>query len=630
MATSQYSTCNLPDGATLAYEVLGGELTATNMVPLVLVCGMASTRADWVRLSPVFAQSRPVLIYDHRGMGDSKHPLGLHPGGDEFTIETLARDLAYLIGHLGWSEAAFLGFSMGGVVVQQMLVLPYLPQNPLSLVFRPTHVILASTRSEVLSDPRHGLQTVPEPPSKPPTDTERYENIRKTIEATVDPAWIKAYGKQYLGPMIQGVISGRPRSLHTISRQRKALQLFDFKDLLAKIPKQLPVLVLHGEADQIIPFECSQETLRSIRGAKFVQVGTEPGMLPSLQFGHNFTLYFPVKSANLIPDPHQTTTAMPTQRLLLPDGAKLAYDILGAEKLNHASPIVLVGGVSSRRIDWNRLSTALGRVRPGNPHYLLSLSVHLCNVKFLFMTTGMGIGDSELADRDEKHTIELLARDLLLLLEHLGWKELSICGFSMGGVVVQQLLLLPYHPERPTPLPFAVTHVFLTGSLPSPLRDSRYGLPVPPPPTKVLSEQEKMDIARHMLDLSFDPVWLSDPGNASRIDQMLIHRTSKRPSNVIWKQLRAMNRFDFTDLHAKLPRSIKFMVINGELDRIVPPYSAQDIKSKIPWAESVEIGPNRGMVPTMAFGHSWYEYFDVEVWVEIIEAFIARKISARL
>ncbi|KAJ7074026.1 Alpha/Beta hydrolase protein [Mycena amicta] len=300
MSQQPYSTCTLPDGAILAYDVLGAERLvqeSSSAVPLVLVCGMASARGDWVRLSTTFAQSRRVLVYDHRGMGDSKHPPELAAGGDEFTIETLARDLAFLIGHLGWPEVAILGFSMGGVVVQQMLVLPYLATDAMALPFRVTHVILASTRPEVLKDPRYGLQTVPEPktgPVKPPSNAERYENIRRTIESTVDPTWIKSSGK-HLDFMIQRVISGSPRSLHTISSQKKALQLFDFTGLLEQIPEDLPVLVLHGQADQIIPFECSQEIVRRIRGAKFVEVGPEPGKLPTLQFGHNFTLYFPVK-----------------------------------------------------------------------------------------------------------------------------------------------------------------------------------------------------------------------------------------------------------------------------------------------------------------------------------------------
>ncbi|KAJ7161490.1 hypothetical protein C8R43DRAFT_993009 [Mycena crocata] len=182
---------------------------------------------------------------------------------------------------------------MGGVVVQQMLVLPYHSTDPTPLPFRPTHVILASTRSEVLRDPRYGLQTVPEPLKRPPTIAERYDNVRRTIEATVDVSWIKEHGK-HLDFMIQRVLSGSPRSLHTISTSKLALQLFDFADLLAKLPQDLPVLVIHGEADQIIPFHCGQDLVRRIPGARFVEIGPEPGQLPTLIFGHNFTLYFPV------------------------------------------------------------------------------------------------------------------------------------------------------------------------------------------------------------------------------------------------------------------------------------------------------------------------------------------------
>ncbi|KAJ6531610.1 Alpha/Beta hydrolase protein [Mycena vulgaris] len=291
--TGTHSTCVLPDGAMLAYEVLGSSHLG-NALPLVLVCGMASARADWVRLSSTWAQSRPVLVYDHRGIGDSTSPPNI--GTDEFTMETLARDLSFLIGHLAWDDVAILGFSMGGVVVQQMLVLPYHPTDPTALPFRPTHVILACTRSEVLRDPNYGLNTVPEPsdgPRKPPTNAERYASVRRTIESTVDPSWLKAHAK-HLDFMIQRIMSGSPRSLHTISRQKKALQLFDFADLLEKLPEDMPVLVVHGEADQIIPFECSKVILQRIPHARFIEVGPEPGKLPSLTFGHNFTLYFPV------------------------------------------------------------------------------------------------------------------------------------------------------------------------------------------------------------------------------------------------------------------------------------------------------------------------------------------------
>ncbi|KAJ7940172.1 Alpha/Beta hydrolase protein [Mycena leptocephala] len=300
-----HSTCVLPDGAVLAYEVLGSTYL-DKALPLVLICGVAMARPDWVRLSTTWAQSRPVLIYDHRGMGDSTSPPNIPSGMDEFTMETLARDLAFLIGHLGWKEAAFLGFSMGGrklslllfilFILSQGVVLPYHPTDPTPLPFRPSHVILACTRAEVLRDPNLGLQAVPEPsvgPQKPPTNAERYTSIRRTIESTVDPSWLKTNGK-YIDFMIQRVMSGAPRSLHTISRQRKAVtSIFDFADLLEKLPADMQVLVIHGEADQIIPFECRNFTANT--WLAFIEFGPEPGKLPTLQFGHNFSLYFAAK-----------------------------------------------------------------------------------------------------------------------------------------------------------------------------------------------------------------------------------------------------------------------------------------------------------------------------------------------
>jgi pimeloyl-ACP methyl ester carboxylesterase len=45
------------------------------------------------------------------------------------------------------------------------------------------------------------------------------------------------------------------------------------------------------------------------------------------------------------------------------------------------------------------------------------------------------MGDSTYSDNDDI-TIESMARDLLFLLNSLGWNELAICGFSMGGELI--------------------------------------------------------------------------------------------------------------------------------------------------------------------------------------------------
>lgn len=52
--------------------------------------------------------------------------------------------------------------------------------------------------------------------------------------------------------------------------------------------------------------------------------------------------------------------------LTLADGAKLAYEVLGTKHIGKSQPIVLIGGMSSRRGDWERLALSLEKDRPGN------------------------------------------------------------------------------------------------------------------------------------------------------------------------------------------------------------------------------------------------------------------------
>ena len=53
------------------------------------------------------------------------------------------------------------------------------------------------------------------------------------------------------------------------------------------------------------------------------------------------------------------------------DGAKLAYEVLGPQHIRRAQPLVLVGGLSSLRGDWERLALCLANDRPGEfPSYL--------------------------------------------------------------------------------------------------------------------------------------------------------------------------------------------------------------------------------------------------------------------
>jgi pimeloyl-ACP methyl ester carboxylesterase len=83
--------------------------------PLVLVMGMAGTCRGWHALQvPELSKHHRVVIYDHRGVGESEDP------GGAFTTADLADDLAALLDALEIPRAHVLGVFLGGMVAQEL------------------------------------------------------------------------------------------------------------------------------------------------------------------------------------------------------------------------------------------------------------------------------------------------------------------------------------------------------------------------------------------------------------------------------------------------------------------------------------------------------------------------------
>ncbi|KAF9261425.1 alpha/beta-hydrolase [Marasmius fiardii PR-910] len=288
-----------------------------------------------------------------------------------------------------------------------------------------------------------------------------------------------------------------------------------------------------------------------------------------------------------------------------PDGASLAYEILGAQWIGRALPIVLVGGMTSLRGDWERLAIPLATRRP----------------VLIYDHRGMGDSTYSTPARNDDMTVESLARDLLAILTSLRWQELAICGFSMGGVVAQQLLFLQYHPTNPVSLPFSVTHVILASTLCATIWTHGLRLDTSTP-SRPLTVEEKKARVKPVLNSTLDPEWLADPNNKKRYEFLLNSMLRGRPTHTISKQGRALRNFSFRGLHEKLPRSINFLVLHGEKDTIVPISCGQELLQRIPWSRSLQIGDRPGEVPSLGFGHQWFEYFDPKVWVGVVETFL--------
>jgi pimeloyl-ACP methyl ester carboxylesterase len=83
--------------------------------PLLLIMGMSGTRRHWsAGFLDLLGASFETISYDHRGVGASSHLQSA------FTIADLAADAAALLGALELEQAHVLGFSMGGMVAQEL------------------------------------------------------------------------------------------------------------------------------------------------------------------------------------------------------------------------------------------------------------------------------------------------------------------------------------------------------------------------------------------------------------------------------------------------------------------------------------------------------------------------------
>ncbi|WP_029149372.1 alpha/beta fold hydrolase [Microbacterium indicum] len=84
---------------------------------LLLIAGQASTHRGWLPLVPHLVAERRVVLFDHRGVGQST--MG---DADRFTTRSFARDAVAVLDAAGVASADVYGHSMGGRVAQWMAI----------------------------------------------------------------------------------------------------------------------------------------------------------------------------------------------------------------------------------------------------------------------------------------------------------------------------------------------------------------------------------------------------------------------------------------------------------------------------------------------------------------------------
>ncbi len=96
------------ENLNIYYEISGqGE-------PLVMIRGVGSNVDHWYEQVPVLSQKYQLLVFDNRGVARSSDP------GGPFSARDMAADTAALMEAADIKRAHVLGYSMGGMVAQEM------------------------------------------------------------------------------------------------------------------------------------------------------------------------------------------------------------------------------------------------------------------------------------------------------------------------------------------------------------------------------------------------------------------------------------------------------------------------------------------------------------------------------
>src|ERR1700676_4171827 len=231
--------------------------------PIVLIHGFPLSGTSWEKQVPVLLSAgHRVITYDRRGFGKSSQPT------TGYNYDTFAEDLHKLITHLELRGFALVGFSMGGGEVARYLgkygskdvskaviisgVPPFLlktPDNPEGVdgsVFEGIQKAVASDRYAFFTDFFKNFYN---------TDLLLGKRVS---EQAVQASWNIAAG------------ASATASLACVPTWHE-----DFRNDLSKI--DVPTLVIHGDADRILPIAASgRRTAQLIKGARLVVVKEGP------------------------------------------------------------------------------------------------------------------------------------------------------------------------------------------------------------------------------------------------------------------------------------------------------------------------------------------------------------------
>jgi pimeloyl-ACP methyl ester carboxylesterase len=241
------------------YEVRG------NGFPLILISGYSGNSESWnlpVPRASQLSKHYKVITLDNRGTGRSSVPEG------DYSIKTMAEDVAGLLDSLKMLKAHVLGQSMGGMIAQELAINH--PEKVKGLIL--TCTTPRGSATDTALGQRKALEkltwTFAPPPNMPLEDI--LEELLKLI-------FYEKYYEENKTEIVSSslaLLSKYPTPLSTFEKHYDAITKFDAYSRLKTIRSK--TLVIHGEDDNLIMPEAARILAEQIPNAElkmFKQAG---------------------------------------------------------------------------------------------------------------------------------------------------------------------------------------------------------------------------------------------------------------------------------------------------------------------------------------------------------------------
>jgi 3-oxoadipate enol-lactonase len=215
--------------------------------PLLLISGLGRSSSSWAPIIPMLRDKFCCIIFDNRGTGRSDAPPG------PYAIDEMADDAAGLIAHLKTGPVRTVGWSLGGSVLQSLLI------RHRERIERA--VLLSAFPS--YTQHQHGWLDCLVALERSGTDPLAQALFRMAWVFT--PRWLSSHTAAVAMAKL-GLQDPYPTSVEAFEAQAYGLRRYDSRGDLPKVAT--PTLVLVGAEDVLTPVEQSAEIARLIPGAK--------------------------------------------------------------------------------------------------------------------------------------------------------------------------------------------------------------------------------------------------------------------------------------------------------------------------------------------------------------------------